>query len=146
MRISALLTAPLAALAIAGSAFAADLRVSLDEAQPLALSEDAAGVAIGNPSIAGVTVQGERLLFVTGRAYGSTNLVVVNRLGKTIVSTRVTVVPDETNTVMLTRGVKTQRFDCAPQCRRRPDLSDDADAFTEIQNKITARAGSSAPK
>jgi Flp pilus assembly secretin CpaC len=130
-----------AAVLAAVSAHAAEVLVPLDQAKAISLPEAASGVAIGNPNIAAVSVQHDRLLFITGRAYGTTNLVVVNGAGRPILETRLTVVPDETNTVMVTKGALTQRFDCTPLCRRRPDLSDDADSFNQEQSKITARSG-----
>lgn len=110
-----------AAASFAASAYAHDIRVSLDAATPLRLSSPAQGVAIGNPAIAGVTVQDERLLFVTGRAYGTTNLVVVGGDGRVIYNGRVTVTPDEQGAVMVTRGSETTRLECTPLCRSRPD-------------------------
>ena len=99
------------------------------------------GIVLGNPSVAGVSVQNDRLLFVTGRSYGQTNVIIVGANGRPILERRITVVPDETNTVMVTRGAATARLECNPQCRRRPDLSDDADAFNKANEQITARAG-----
>ncbi|MET0182275.1 MAG: pilus assembly protein N-terminal domain-containing protein [Caulobacterales bacterium] len=113
-----------AAIAFAGAAYAHDLRVALDASAPLRLSAPAEGVAIGNPAIAGVSVQNDRLLFVTGRSYGTTNLVVVAADGRVIYNGRVTVQPDETNAVMLTRGAETQRLECTPLCRPRSDAAD----------------------
>src|SRR5262249_28896611 len=101
-----------------------DIRVPLDQAVILRLSEPAGGVAIGNPSIAGVSVQNDHMLFVTGRAYGTTNLVVIDGDGRTIYSGRVTVAADETGVVVVTRGNEMQRLDCAPLCRPRPDIGD----------------------
>jgi Flp pilus assembly secretin CpaC len=78
MRASRFLVAALAAacvLAAPASAFARDIRVALDQAFPIRLAEPAQGVAVGNPAIAGVSIQNDRFLFVTGRSYGSTRLV-----------------------------------------------------------------------
>ena len=74
-----------------------------------------------------------------GRSYGSTNLIVVGRNGRPIYEARVTVIPDETNVVMVTRGMATARLDCSPLCRRRPDISDDSSAFTQTNEQIAAR-------
>ncbi|MBN8607842.1 MAG: pilus assembly protein N-terminal domain-containing protein [Caulobacterales bacterium] len=137
---------PLAAIAAAAlvvfsatPAFARDIRVALDQAFPIRLVESAEGVAIGNPSIAGVSVQNDRFLFVTGRSYGSTNLVVVGANGRVLYSGRVVVTPDETDVVMVTRGNDTARLECTPLCRPRPDIGDGA-ASTEVAQQITNRA------
>lgn len=126
--------------AASGPAFARDIRVALDQAFPIRLAENAEGVAIGNPSIAGVSVQNDRFLFVTGRSYGATNLVVVGSGGRVLYSGRVVVTPDETDVVMVTRGVETARLECTPLCRPRPDINAQTDA--EAAEQATNRAAS----
>jgi Flp pilus assembly secretin CpaC len=141
MRASRLLVAAFAAacmFAASTSAYARDIRVALDQAFPIRLAESAEGVAVGNPSIAGVSVQNDRFLFVTGRSYGSTNLVVVGANGRVLYSGRIVVAPDETDVVMVTRGVDTARLECTPLCRPRPDIGD-GEASTAINEQITSR-------
>ena len=128
MRVLAMCAA--ATIAATGVASAGEVQVALDQSRPITLPAAASGVVIGNPSVAGVSVQNDRLLFVTGRSYGSTNLIVVGRNGRPIYESRITVIPDETNVVMVTRGVATARLDCSPLCRRRPDISDETTAFS----------------
>ncbi|MGQ0532173.1 MAG: pilus assembly protein N-terminal domain-containing protein, partial [Caulobacteraceae bacterium] len=120
-----------------------DIRVALDQAFPIRLSEAAEGVAIGNPAIAGVSVQNDMFLFVTGRSYGSTNLVVVGGNGRVLYSGRVVVTPDETDVVMVTRGNETARLECTPLCRPRPDIGDGASSQT-VNEQITSRAATAA--
>jgi Flp pilus assembly secretin CpaC len=144
MRVLRPLAAAAAALFIfAAPASARDIRVALDQAFPIRLAEAAEGVAIGNPSIAGVTVQNDMFLFVTGRSYGSTNLVVVGANGRVLYSGRVVVTPDETDVVMITRGVETARLECTPLCRPRPDIGDGA-ASQSVNEQITTRAATAA--
>lgn len=125
--------------AVVSPAAARDIRVSLDQAFPVRLAEPAEGVAIGNPSIAGVSVQNDRFLFVTGRSYGATNLVVVGANGRVLYSGRIEVVPDETNVVMVTRGADTARLECTPLCRPRPDIGDSADTHGTLVGQINGR-------
>ena len=133
----------LASLAFSGAltpcADARDIRVALDQAFPIRLAQAAEGVAIGNPSIAGVSVQNDRFLFVTGRAYGSTNLVVVGDGGRVLYSGRVVVTPDETDVVMVTRAGDTARMECTPLCRARPDIGD-GEASQSVNEHITNHA------
>jgi len=144
MRVSRLVVAAVAAASMflaSGAAYARDIRVALDQAFPIRLAEPAEGVAIGNPTIAGVSVQNDRFLFVTGRSYGSTNLVVVGANGRVLYSGRVVVTSDETDVVMVTRGVETGRLECTPLCRPRPDIGDGEDSQT-IASQIASRGGS----
>lgn len=128
-------------LVASGPAFARDIRVSLDQAFPIRLAESAEGVAIGNPSIAGVSVQNDRFLFVTGRSYGTTNLVVMGANNRVLYTGRVTVTPDEEGVVMVTRGNETGRLECSPLCRPRPDIGDGA-ASQSVNDQIGAHASS----
>lgn len=121
-----------------------DVMVPLDAATPVRLPSAAQGVVIGNPSIAGVSVQNDRLLFVTGKSYGSTNIIVVGARGEAIFQGRINVIADETNAVMLTRGSAMVRYDCAPLCRRRQDLSDEPSAFSALASLISGHANSAA--
>lgn len=124
MRALRLIFAAVAALCMfASPAVARDIRVAPDQAFPIRLAESAEGVAIGNPAIAAVTVQDDRFLFVTGRTYGTTNLVVVGAGGRVLYSGRVVVAPDETDVVMVTRGVETARLECTPLCRARAEAN-----------------------
>ena len=133
--------AVLMAVAVSGVAQAGEVQVALDQSRPIVLSGSATGVVVGNPTVAAVSVQNDRLLFVTGRSYGSTNLIVVGANGRPIYEARVTVIPDENNVVMVTRGTATARLDCNPLCRRRPDISDDQAAFSQTTQQISQRAG-----
>jgi Flp pilus assembly secretin CpaC len=132
--------AALALVAAAGAARAEDIVVPIDMAAPVRLAAPAEGIAVGNPAIVGISVQNERLLFVTGRAYGSTNLVVIGPGGRTLFSGRVMVTPDETDQVTVTRGVTTERLSCSPICRPRPDIGDAQQSFATVDEQMTRRS------
>lgn len=138
-RLFAGMAAAAALMFSASTAAADDIVVALDQAFPIRLSAAAEGVAIGNPSIAGVSVQNDQFLFVTGRSYGTTNLVVVGTGGRLLYSGRVTVSPDETNVVMVTRGTSSARLECTPLCRPRPDIGD-GQTFSDVNAQITGHA------
>ena len=140
LRIAAAAAAFCAMSWAAAPASANEIRVALDQAFPIRLSETAEGVAVGNPSIAGVSVQNDHFLFVTGRSYGSTNLVVVGANGRVLYSGRVTVTPDETNVVMVTRGAQTARLECTPLCRARPDIGNGSTTYSAVSEQITSHA------
>ena len=135
----AFFAALIASIAFSGAAQARDIQVALDQAFPIRLAEPAEGVAVGNPSIAGVSVQNDQFLFITGRSYGSTNLVIVGAGGRVLYSGRVVVSPDETDVVMVTRGGETARLECTPLCRPRVDIvSGGEDVNAQIQAHASA--------
>jgi len=147
MRLSTprVLLAALAATLIAGVAQAQDIRVALDQSFPIRLANSASGVAIGNPSIAGVSMQNDRLFFVTGRSYGTTNLTVVDANNHVMFSGRVVVAADESNVVRVTRGTETASLVCAPSCRPAPEIGDVTfDTVSQQANTHASAAGSGA--
>ena len=56
------------------------------------LPDKVATIVIGNPSIADASLQGGGVLVVTGKGYGSTNLLAMDRNGKIVMDTTVQVV------------------------------------------------------
>lgn len=127
-----------AMLLFSGAAQARDIQVALDQSFPVRLAQPASGVAIGNPSIAGVSMQNDRFFFVTGRAYGTTNITVVDANNHVMYSGRVVVVPDETNVVRVTRGTETAQLECTPLCRPAPDIGDAS--YDAVNQQITSHA------
>jgi Flp pilus assembly secretin CpaC len=134
----------LTSFAFATPAHARDLRLPIDTTAPLRLAAPVEGVAIGNTSIAGVSVQNERLLFVTGRSYGSTSLVIVGQEGRVLFSGRVVVTPDESGTVVVMRGTSMTRMTCEPTCRPRPDIGDSPETFGAAANQVSTHASTAA--
>ena len=62
-------------------------RFQLDQTVSLALNQHpAASVALGNATVADVTVSDAHTLLITGKAFGTTNLLVLDRNGQTILS------------------------------------------------------------
>ncbi|MEZ5994823.1 MAG: pilus assembly protein N-terminal domain-containing protein [Hyphomonadaceae bacterium] len=144
MRVLRSFAAAFAALCMsAAPALAHDIHVALDQAFPIRLADAAEGVAVGNPAIAGVSVQNDRFLFVTGRSYGATNLVVVGANNRVLYSGRIVVTPDETDVVMLQRGNEPSRLECTPVCRPRPDIGDGA-SVSDVNEQINNRAAAAA--
>ena len=90
---SALLAAVLAGAALApvvGRA-ADTVKVELDQARIYRLAAPASTIIIGNPAIADATLQDAQTLIVTGRAYGQTNLIVLDDQGETVTDAQLAV-------------------------------------------------------
>ena len=76
----------LAGVIAAGSALAAGVPINIvvDRAKVMHISRPAATVIIGNPAIADATIQDNQTLIITGRSYGTTNLIVLDSAGQPI--------------------------------------------------------------
>lgn len=119
-----LLTGSLASPALAGST--ESYKVELNKTEIVRLPGAAASVIIGNPKIADVTVQSSDLLFVVGRGYGETNLIILDANGNTMMNADLQVVNSLPNTgVRLYNGKSRETYSCIPYCGPSPVLGDD---------------------
>lgn len=108
------------ALAIAGPALADSLQVRIDQAARVVLPSPARDVIVGNPAVADVTVIDGRSLIITGKGYGVTNLIVVDRAGRTVMDRQIIVSGPEGDQVSFYRGASVYNYACAPRCERQP--------------------------
>ena len=124
------LLAALAVLATLSSAMvaqAATLSAPIDQGVRISLPPGARDVLIGNAAIADVTVVDSRTAILQGRAYGLTNLVVIDARGRTLLDSQVVVTAPETNRVSVYRGPgvgggppQVSNYSCAGRCERTP--------------------------
>ncbi|HLN09253.1 MAG TPA: pilus assembly protein N-terminal domain-containing protein [Xanthobacteraceae bacterium] len=120
----------LAAAAVAVAALgwhgagAESLQVVLDQARIVKLPDRMATIVVGNPAIADVSVQPGGIMVLTGRGYGATNVVVLDRSGQTLMERDVQVIGPQDNIVVVYRGVDRESYSCVPTCERRLMLGD----------------------
>ena len=88
----------------AQNAAANDIIVLIDQASLVRLDRPAAEIVVGNPSIADVSVQSGKVLIITGKSFGETNLIVVDADGKMITNRRLIVQEPRTGFVTLYKG------------------------------------------
>jgi hypothetical protein len=62
-------------------------------------------------------------MVITGKGYGATNIIALDRAGATLMSTNVQVVGPR-DAVIVYRGVDRESYACAPDCERRITLGD----------------------
>lgn len=127
---------------IATPAQAESVTVNVDEARILKLPERVATIVIGNPLIADATLQGGGILVITGKGFGSTNLLALDRAGKAIMEKTVLVQgPVGDHLVVVYKGVARESYSCTPVCAPRITLGDDTKFFSETMSQSGSRAG-----
>ena len=139
--------AVLAVLALACSQPASavePLKIVLDQATIMKLPDGTSTIVVGNPLIADVSVQAGGLVIVTGKGYGATNLVALDRGGATLMERELQVRGGGENTVLVYRGVERESYSCAPNCERRISLGDSPAYFTANSGQVDARNAQSA--
>jgi hypothetical protein len=141
-----LLSAVLSMVALSAPSYAADLiSVPLDKAQILHLPDRAATIVIGNPLIADLSIQPGGLAVITGKSYGETNFVVLDRGGIVLTEKTVEVTfPNEQGVVVVYRGADRNTYRCTPDCSRRLTLGDSPEIFDKVMTQITSRNTQSA--
>src|SRR3954465_10406646 len=117
-------------LLVPASAFAAPaptgsaIPVNIDQAKLIRLPERAASIVIGNPLIADITLQPGGVIIVTGKSYGATNFVAMDRNGEVLVERIILVESAADPTVTVYRGIERESYSCMPVCQPRITLGD----------------------
>jgi hypothetical protein len=115
------------------------LKVVLDQATILKLPDGASTIVVGNPLIADVSVQAGGLVVVTGKGYGTTNLLALDRSGATLMERALEVRGGGDSTVFVFRGAERESYACAPNCERRITLGDSPAFFTATSGQVDTR-------
>jgi Flp pilus assembly secretin CpaC len=121
-----------------GAARAADIDVILDQARLVKLPDRVATVVVGNPAIADAAVQAGGWMVITGKGYGTTNIVALDRSGAILMEKTVGVQGPQ-NVVVVYRGVEANTYSCAPECVARLTLGDGNAFFAATAGQIGAR-------
>lgn len=144
--LAALLSLPLAATPARATE---DLIVKYDQSELVQLPRPAAQIIVGNPSIADISVKSDKLLVVTGKTFGITNIIILDAQNNIIANQRVLVRRDEAKVVNLQRGINRQSYNCTPQCNPSITVGDETGYFESIskasQNKMGLSERSSEP-
>ncbi len=124
-----------AALFMAASANAGQFTIESGKTKPLRLKAEAASIVIGNPNVADVAVHDGKLLFISGKTFGTTNLLIFDADGKTIYSADIVVTTNTANLVTINRAGENFTYDCAPDCRAGLSVGDSSSHFNLTYNQ-----------
>jgi Flp pilus assembly secretin CpaC len=126
---------------ITGHAYASDdpVTVTVDRAKVFRIKEPASTVIVGNPFIADVSMHDHFTVVVTGKSYGSTNLVILDDKGEPIIDEVIIVRASEDNVVSVTRNALRQTYSCSPVCEPTLRLGDSQAAFDTYAQQATTR-------
>jgi hypothetical protein len=117
------------------------ITVVLDQARIAKLPERVTTLVIGNPLIADVSLQAGGLLVLTGKGYGVTNLVALDREGAVLSEFLVQVQGATENIVVVYRGDARESYSCTPVCEPRISLGDAPPYFDMIIGQSGVRTG-----
>ncbi len=122
--------------------------IVVDQAKVIKLPEKVATIVVGNPLIADVSLQPGGMVVVTGKGYGSTNMIALDRGGGVLANRSIQVEGPMDKMVTVYRGVERESYSCTPVCERRVTLGDSRAYFdatigqTSVLNNQASAAAS----
>ena len=123
------------AAAMAGPMTAEVVAVNVDQAKLVKLPARIATIVVGNPLIADVTLQNGGIVVVTGKGYGATNFIAMDRSGEVLVDRLIQVEGPTDQVVTVYRGVDRETYTCQPTCQRRATLGDGDNYFKSAMDQ-----------
>src|SRR5215831_16610906 len=106
--------------------------VNVDQAKLVKLPSRVATIVVGNPMIADVTLQAGGVVVVTGKGYGATNFIAMDRSGEILVDRLIQVEGPSEQLVTVYRGIERETYSCMPICQRRMTLGDGEAYFKSV--------------
>ena len=115
------------------------ITVRLDEAKVLKLPDRATTVVIGNPLIADLSIQPGGLAVITGKSFGATNVLIMDKSGAVLTEQNIRVEGPGDPIVVVYRGVDRNTYSCHQSCQPRPTIGDEQKFFSDTMTEITSR-------
>jgi hypothetical protein len=120
------------------------IAVNVDQAKLVRLPAKVATIVVGNPLIADVTLQNGGIVVVTGKGYGSTNFIAMDRTGEVLVDRQIQVEGPTEELVTVYRGIDRETYSCTPVCQRRMTLGDGDTYFKSVSDQANALSSQAA--
>src|SRR5215470_11775588 len=117
------------------------IAVNVDQAKLVKLPTRVSTIVVGNPLIADVTLQNGGIIVVTGKGYGATNFIAMDRSGEVLVDRVIQVEGPTDQLVTVYRGVDRETYSCMPTCQRRMTLGDGDNYFKSVSDQANQMAG-----
>jgi hypothetical protein len=114
------------------------IAVNVDQAKLVKLPGRVATIVVGNPLIADVTLQNGGIVVVTGKGYGATNFIAMDRSGDVLVDRVIQVEGPTDRLITVYRGVERESYSCMPICQRRVTLGDGDSFFKSSMDQAGA--------
>ena len=121
------------------------LNVSLDKAKLIKYPPSTETIIVGNPIVADVTMlKNSGILILTGKGYGETNLVFLDRDGAILSETDLRVERSE-GLLTVQRGMDRESYSCHPRCEPAISLGDASAFFNGVANETQQRNALAVP-
>lgn len=141
----AAVSAAVAVFALAGPARSNEavaqgtVSVLVDNAKVIRLPEKTQTVVVGNPMIADITLQKNGVVVLTGKSFGSTNLIALDGKGAMLAESTISVQAPQAAIITVQRGLDRASYSCTPNCQPSVQLGDATKYFEETSKQAEAR-------
>jgi len=125
------------------------IAVNVDQAKLVKLPARVSTIVVGNPLIADVSLQNGGIVVVTGKGYGATNFIAMDRSGEVLVDRVIQVEGPSDRLITVYRGAERESYSCMPVCQRRVTLGDSDTYFKSALDQsgtLSGQASNSANK
>ena len=117
MKLISVLALALTAGFCAASAQAAQrLVVEKNHSQRISLNGSAGSVIVANPEIADVSVVDSRTVYIVGKGYGSSSVVITDQAGRTLFDGEIVVTAVQKGAITVYKGLKSSLMVCSNIC------------------------------
>lgn len=113
--------------------------VTVDNAKVMRLPEKTQTVIVGNPMIADVALQRNGILILTGKSFGSTNLIALDATGQMLAESTISVQAPQAAVITVQRGLERESYSCTPNCQPSIQLGDANKFYGEASSQAEAR-------
>jgi hypothetical protein len=115
--------------------------VNVDQAKLVKLPANVSTIVVGNPLIADVSLQAGGIVVVTGKGYGATNFIAMDRSGDVLVDQVIQVEGPSDRLITVYRGSERESYSCMPVCQRRVTLGDSDTYFKAALDQAGTLSG-----
>ncbi|HVX76771.1 MAG TPA: pilus assembly protein N-terminal domain-containing protein [Bradyrhizobium sp.] len=117
------------------------IAVNVDQARLIKLPARVSTIVVGNPLIADVTLQSGGVVVVTGKGYGATNFIAMDRSGEVLEDRVIQVEGPSDKLITVYRGAERESYSCMPVCQRRVTLGDSDSYFKSTLDQAGTLSG-----
>ena len=134
-----------AGLSVPPTAFAEEAKpldvvsVTVDNAKVMRLPEKTQTVIVGNPMIADVSMQKSGVVILTGKGFGTTNLIALDGAGAMLAESTISVQAPQASIVTVQRGLERESYSCTPRCQPSVQLGDSTKYFGDASTQAERR-------
>ncbi|WP_245259644.1 pilus assembly protein N-terminal domain-containing protein [Methylobacterium sp. 10] len=113
--------------------------VNVDNAKVIRLPDRTQTVIVGNPLVADVALQRNGIVILTGKSFGSTNLIALDASGAMLAESTISVQAAQGSIVTVQRGLDRESYSCTPNCMPSMQLGDATKYFGDVSGQADTR-------